>query len=72
MLIGSDLASPTGTGCFFAPVRAYFGRSVTKSLDSPTMWYLLIVAPIGANVNATYVMILWPNHKNILIFVENT
>ena len=25
MLIGANLASPTGTGCFFALVRAYFG-----------------------------------------------
>ena len=39
--------------CFiFCPapkVKAYFGRPVTKSLDSPK-WHWLILAPIGANV----------------------
>ena len=49
-------------------VRAYFGHPVTKSLDSPMMWHLLILAPIGANVNATYVMISWPNTQKYLDF----
>ena len=56
IIIGANIASPMchGSGCFFAQprksVHTYFGRPVTKTLESP-MWHWLILPPIGANAH---------------------
>ena len=52
MYKGAHLASATVPWhwLFFCPapkVRAYFGHSITKSIDSPK-WHWLILAPMGA------------------------
>ena len=51
MYKGAHLASATVPWhwWFFCPVRAYFGRHITKSLDSPK-WHWLILAVMGALV----------------------
>ena len=52
MYKGAHLASATVPWLFFCPapkVRAYFGRHITKSLDSPK-WHWLILALMGALV----------------------
>ena len=57
--------------CLALKVKAYFGRPVTKSLDSPK-WHWLILAPIGANVytdvsKCTYVLHLHCIHAVLLV-----
>ena len=76
MVKGAHLASATMPWhwLFFCPapkVRAYFGRPVTKSLDSPK-WYWYIFVPMGAlgylpSIEPTYLHIT--NYPEILIFL---
>ena len=56
--------------CPAPKVRAYFGRPVTKSLDS-LKWHWLILVPMGALENKYEAHPIWPLKASNLKFKEN-